>query len=246
MYLVYEKNYGLNDVDCVEPSGFALFHSKESALLDMQRRKGYLTGNKNFIFIEDKSEECCLVIAGNLNRDGSRDEEIHICLAVVEESDLKGVRATTLLHNVVEWILNDSCELEEAKRKLKEMGFTKEEYNRLGFPEMVEAQAVGNREEGNLAPMSRFDICRMMTISMNHASYELLMDMQNNGLSNKLGGVTVYRYEYGYEIHMKPCDTEEAWKKWISSIDPRLHQMLRIAHEQKCNILRLDEDGPVM
>ena len=72
------------------------------------------------------------------------------------------------------------------------------------------------------------------------------MDMQNNGLTNKLGGVTVYRYEYGDEIYMKPCDTEEKWENWLAGIDPRLHRMLRIAHEQQCSILRLDEDGSVI
>lgn len=173
------------------------------------------------------------------------DPEIHICLAEVSESDLKGVVA--LLRRIVEWILQDSSELSEAKRKLEEMGFSKEECEFLGFPEVIgEEDRNDDGKMPNLSKNSRFDISSMLTISLDHAPYELQMDMQNNGLTNKLGGVTVYRYEYGYEIYMKPCDTEEKWENWLAGIDPRLHRMLRIAHEQQCSILRLDEDGSVI
>ena len=251
MYLVYEKNYGFDDVNDVEKSKFALFHNKENALNDMRRRKKVLLEeNPSFSFMEEKSDETsCIVIADCLFYDPDdkfTDPEIHICLAEVSESNLKGKDMVILLRRIVEWILQDSSELSEAKQKLEEMGFSKEECEALGFPEILEEDTNDDGKMPNLPKNSKFDICRMLTISLDHASYELQMDMQNNGLTNKLGGVTVYRYEYGYEIHTKPCDTEEEWESWLAGIDPRLHRMLRIAREQQCSILRLDEDGPVM
>lgn len=149
-------------------------------------------------------------------------------------------RAFELLRNVIHWVIQDSSELSETKRKLEEMGFAKEEYELLGFPEFIK------KDEENKKQNSKFDICSMLTLSMDYASCELQMDMLNNGLTNKLGGVTIYHYEYGYEIHMKPCKTEKEWENWLAGIDPRLHRLLRIAHEQQCSILRLDEDGPVI
>ena len=262
MYLVYEKNYGLNDVDCVEESEFALFHSKEKALQDMQRRKEKLLEDESFSFIENKSDETCLVMVDCPVKDFV-EAEVHICLTKIAESDLRGKKMTTLLQRVVEWVLQDSSELTEAKRKLEEIGFSKTEYEALGFPEMIEEETKYNREMQKRTENTKLAICRMLAISIDHASPELLMDIENNGLTNKLGGVTVYHYEYGwltnklggvtvyhyeygYEIHMKPCNTEEEWEKWLAGIDPRLHRMLRIAHENQCNVLRLDSDGPVV
>lgn len=251
MYLVYEKNYGFHDVDCVEKSKFALFHNKEKAMKDMARRKTQLLeDNPSFSFMEEKSDETsCIVIADCLFYDPDdkfTDPEIHICLAEVSESDLKGKDMAALLRRIVEWVLQDSSELSEAKRKLKEMGFPKEKYEALGFPEILEEDRNDDGKIPDWPQNSGFHISRMLTVSLGHASYELQMDMQNNGLTNKLGGVTVYRYEYGYEIHAKPCRTEEEWESWLTGIDPRLHRMLRIAHEQQCSILRLDEDGPAI
>lgn len=155
MYLVYEKNYGFDDVDCVEKSKFALFHNKERALKDMmRRRKQLLEDNPSFSFIEEKSDDTsCIVIAdcpayGPSREEGIfKDPEIHICLAEVSESDLKGKDMVILLRRIVEWVLRDSSELSEAKRKLEEMGFSKEEYEALGFPEI--AGEKDNGDDGN-------------------------------------------------------------------------------------------------
>ena len=78
------------------------------------------------------------------------------------ESDLKGKDMVALLRRIVEWILQDSSELSEAKRKLEEMGFSKEEYESLGFPEIVGEE--GRNDDGkmpNLSKNSRFDISSM-------------------------------------------------------------------------------------
>ncbi len=91
MYLVYEKNYlSYGDVDCVEEVDMKLWSNKENAIIDMQTRKEmYIADEDNgFTFMEDESNDKCLVFADELWENGSgRDGEFYICLVELEIND---------------------------------------------------------------------------------------------------------------------------------------------------------------
>lgn len=89
MYLVYEKNYlSYSEVDCVEETDMKLWTNKEKAIKDMQaRKKMYIEDEENdFTFMENESNDRCFVFADELEQDGTRDGEFHICLVELTEN----------------------------------------------------------------------------------------------------------------------------------------------------------------
>ena len=90
MYLVYEKNYlNYGEVDCVEQADMKLWSNKENAIADMQERKEMYIADKDndFTFMENESNDECIVFADELLKDGSRSGEFHICLVELKVND---------------------------------------------------------------------------------------------------------------------------------------------------------------
>ena len=63
MYLVYEKNYAIDDVDCIEECEMKLYSSLEAAKREMSRRKESYEREILYTFLPSKSSEKYLFFA---------------------------------------------------------------------------------------------------------------------------------------------------------------------------------------
>lgn len=91
MFFVFEKNYlSGGDCDCVEVPDMELFHHKQNAIDEMNRRKQHYieSENNNFTFMPDESDEDCYVFADGLcEQCDDRDGEFHICMIELTPKD---------------------------------------------------------------------------------------------------------------------------------------------------------------
>ena len=89
MYLVYEKNYGLNDVDVVETSEFSLFEKKENARVNFTARvKEYRENDSDFTYQPDCSNENSAYFAFKLDpANGSSEGGVEVCLVSLPVMD---------------------------------------------------------------------------------------------------------------------------------------------------------------
>lgn len=89
MYLVYEKNYGLNDVDVVETAEMALFKSKENARENfLARVKEYRENDSDFTYQPDCSNENSAYFAFKLDpANGSSEGGVEVCLVSLPVMD---------------------------------------------------------------------------------------------------------------------------------------------------------------
>ena len=91
MYLVYEKNYAIDDVDCIEECEMKLYSSLEAAKREMSRRKEsyereilytFLTSDSSVL--PSKSSEKCLLFAVNYNeKEDTYDGAFCVCLCKI-------------------------------------------------------------------------------------------------------------------------------------------------------------------
>lgn len=84
MYLVYEKNYAIDDVDCIEECEMKLYSSLEAAKREMSRRKESYEREILYTFLPSKSSEKCLLFAVNYNeKEDTYDGAFCVCLCKI-------------------------------------------------------------------------------------------------------------------------------------------------------------------
>ena len=98
MYLVYEKNYAIDDVDCIEECEMKLYSSLEAAKREISKRKEsyereilytFLPSESSFLpsessFLPSKSSEKCLLFAVNYNeKEDTYDGAFCVCLCKI-------------------------------------------------------------------------------------------------------------------------------------------------------------------
>lgn len=88
------------------------------------------------------------------------------------------------------------------------------------------------------------DIRTAMVLSLSdYTTPELEAALERNGETNEIG-TTVYNYGFGYII---PCfDSEEELNNHKKQIAPEIYAILQYARKHSCDMVCLDEEGPVM